>query len=278
MKRNILIIVSAIICVAFMSCTFKFDDDFLRGGDIIKGNGNIVSQNYLVGAFNELSIALPATVNFTVSENYTCTVRVDENILEYLEIKVKNEDLVMKRLDMHKDINLKPTEFVIEVTAPSLEEISLAGSGTLNVLSPLKGEELEVNVAGSGDIAFDQSINYRKIDLSVAGSGNLVCPELVADELEATLAGSGDVKVTDGTVRKAEANVAGSGDIVLTCAIENLEANIAGSGDIKARVNGKLEYTIFGSGDISYYGSPALKGNNVGHSSITRLGDWPQQE
>ena len=273
MKRNILIIVSAIICVASMSCSIKFDDDFLRRGEDIKGNGNIVTQNYLVGAFNELSIALPAKVNFTVSDNYTCTIRVDENILEYLDIKVKNEDLIMKRLDMHKDINLLPTEFVIEVTAPSLEEISLAGSGTLNVLSPLEGKELEVNVAGSGDITFKQSINYPKIELSVAGSGDLVCTELIADQLEATLAGSGDVTVTSGTVRETEANVAGSGDIILTCSIEKLEANIAGSGDIKARVNSRLEYTIFGSGDISYYGNPVLKGNNIGHSSIIRLGD-----
>ena len=273
MKRNILIIVSAIICMVSMSCTIKFDDDFSRRGDNIKGNGNIVTQNYTVSAFNELSIALPATVNFTVSDDYTCTVRVDENILEYLDIMVKNEDLMMKRRDLHKNISLQPTEFVIEVTAPSLEEISLAGSGTLNVLSHLAGKELEVNVAGSGDIIFDQSVNYPRIELSVAGSGDLVCAELVADELEATLAGSGDLKVTSGSVREAEANVAGSGDIVLTCAIENLEANIAGSGDIKARVNGRLEYTIFGSGDIGYYGNPILKGNNVGHSSITRLGD-----
>ena len=89
MKRNILIIVSAIICVAFISCTIKFDDDLLMRKDI-KGNGNIVTQNYLVGTFNELSIALPAKVNFTVSENYTCAIRVDENIMEYLDIKVKS--------------------------------------------------------------------------------------------------------------------------------------------------------------------------------------------
>lgn len=273
MKRNILIITAAIISMAFVSCTIKFDDDFLRGGENVKGNGNIVTKTYGVSAFNEISIALPAMVNFTVSDNYTCTVRVDENIMEYLDIKVKNEELVMKRYDPQKDINLRPTEFVIEVTAPSLEEISLAGSGTLKVLSPLEGKELEVNLAGSGEIVFNETVNYRKIELDVAGSGDLICTELIADELDATLAGSGDVKVSSGNVHEAEASVAGSGDIVLTCNIETLEANIAGSGDIKARVNGRLDYTILGSGDIGYYGSPVLKGNNVGHNSITRLGD-----
>ena len=65
----------------------------------------------------------------------------------------------------------------------------------------------------------------------------------------------------------------GSGDIVLTCDIENLEADIAGSGDIKARVNGKLTYSIFGSGDIGYYGNPIVEGDKVGHAGVRRLGD-----
>ena len=273
MKRNILVIAAAIVSLAFVSCTFHFDGDYSLGGDNIKGNGNIVTQNYTVSAFNELTIALPATVNFTVSDAYTCTIRVDENILEYLEVKVKNEELILKRLNANKNDNLRPTEFVIEVTAPSLEEISLAGSGEFNALSPMEGKELEVNVAGSGDMVFNESVNYPKVEMTVAGSGDIECVKLVAEELEANVAGSGDLKVDGGTVREAEVSIAGSGDIVLTCDIENLEANIAGSGDIKARVNGRLEYTIFGSGEIGYYGNPVLEGNKLGRSSITRLGD-----
>lgn len=271
MKRNILIIAAAIISLAFVSCTFNYDEESSTGWDKIKGNGKIVTQNYDVSAFKEISITLPATVNFTVSDTYTCAVRVDENILEYLEIKVKNDELIMKKTDISK--NLRATEFVIELSAPSLEEITLAGSGKFTVSSPLEGDELDVNVAGSGGIVFNEKINYQKIELMVAGSGDLDCSEMIADELEATIAGSGDIKVDSGTVHGAEVSVAGSGDIVLTCDIKNLEANIAGSGDIKARVNGRLEYTIFGSGEIGYYGNPTLKGSKVGQDNITRLGD-----
>ena len=272
MKRSILLIMTAIVGMSLLSCTINIDGESF-GGNTIKGDGNIVTRPIDVSAFDIVSTSLSATVNFTLADNYSCTVSVDENLFDYLDIKVEDNELLMGKQKEHKNVGLEATKFVIEVTAPSLKAVNLAGSGTFNALSPLQGEGMEVNVAGSGDITFDQSVNYPRIELSVAGSGDLVCAELVADELEATLAGSGDLKVTSGSVREAEANVAGSGDIVLTCAIENLEANIAGSGDIKARVNGRLEYTIFGSGDISYYGNPVLKGNNVGHSSITRLGD-----
>ena len=272
MKRNILIIAAAIIGITLVSCTINVDGETF-GGKTIKGNGNIVTQNYDLTAFDEVSISLPATVNFTVSSEYSCTVRVDENLLEYLDIKVKDDDLIMKKLDKHKNVNLKTTEFVIDITAPSLEEVNLAGSGTFNALSPMEVDDLEVSLAGSGDIVFHKTISVHEIELNVAGSGSLTCEELLADKLDANVAGSGDLKVKGGTVAKAEADVAGSGDCDLYCDIDTLEADLAGSGDIKARVNGKLTYSIFGSGDIGYYGDPIVEGEKVGHAGVRRLGD-----
>ena len=272
MKRHILIIVAALITLPLISCTINVDGKTF-GGETIKGNGNIVTRNYDVTMFDEISVALPATVNFTVSNDYTCAVRVDENLLEYLDIKVKDNDLQLCKPKEHNNTSLRATEFVIEVTAPSLKDISLAGSGTLNVLSPLEGKELEVDLAGSGDIVFHQTLTVHEIDLSVAGSGDLSCNELIADKLDADIAGSGDLKVLSGNVREVETSVAGSGDIVLSCDIVDLDADIAGSGDIKARVSGKLEYSIIGSGDIGYYGNPVLKGSKAGSGGVTRLGD-----
>ena len=270
MKRHILIIIAAFITLSLVSCTINVDGESF-GGKTIKGNGNVVTKTYDVSTFDEISIALPATVNFTVSDDCTCIIRVDENIMECLDIRVKDNDLLLGKLKEHKNTRLKATEFVIEVTAPSLKDISLAGSGTFNVLSPLEGKGLEVDLAGSGDIVFHQTLTVQEIDLTVAGSGNLTCNELIADKLDADIAGSGDLKVVSGNVREVESSVAGSGDIVLSCDIENLDADIAGSGDIKARVNGKLKYSIIGSGDISYYGNPTMEGDKVGSGSVLRI-------
>lgn len=267
MKKHILIIAIAFVGMMLSSC------DFEAYSKTIEGNGNIVTRTYDVSDFNGISVALSAKVNYTVSENYSCIVRVDENLLEYLDIKMKDNDLLLGRLKEHNNTNLKATEFVIEVTAPSLEEINLAGSGEFNALSPMEGEKLEVNLAGSGDVFFKEKVAVGELEMSVAGSGSIDCKEIVADKLETNLAGSGDLKVAGGTVREAEAGVAGSGDVVLYCDIETLEADIAGSGDIKARVSGKLEYGIIGSGDIGYYGNPVVEGDKSGRGKVTRLGD-----
>lgn len=272
MKRNILIIAAAIISMTLNACTINVDGDKL-GGKTVKGNGNIVTRNFDVTAFNEISTSLPATVNFTIADNYSCTVSVDENLFDYLDIKLKDNELLMGKRKEDKNTSLRATKFFIEVTAPSLENINLAGSGTFNVHSPLEAEEMEVNVAGSGDIFFNKMITVKKIEMNVAGSGNVECNALVADKLDGNVAGSGDMKIVSGTVGEATASVAGSGDFNLYCDIENLEANIAGSGDIAARVSGKLKYGIIGSGDIGYYGNPTLEGEKLGSGSVTRLGD-----
>jgi len=272
MKRNIIIIAAVIISMTLNACTFNLDGETF-GNKTIKGSGNIVTQTYDVSAFDEICLSLPATVNFTVSNDYTCAIRVDENLLEYLDIKVKGNELHMEKQKEHKNTNLRATEFVIDVTAPSLDEINVAGSGTFKSHSPLEGEKIEANVAGSGDIIFNKTVTVQEIKLNVAGSGDLFCNELIADKLECNIAGSGDLKVPNGTVSEAKAGVAGSGDIVLTCDIENLEANIAGSGDIKARVNGRLKYGVVGSGDIGYYGNPVVEGSKSGSGSMKRLGD-----
>ena len=271
MKRHFLIIAALIVAMLVQSCTIAISGESL-GGETIKGNGNIVTRDYDMTDFNGISTSLSATVNFTKADSYSCIVSVDENLFEYLDIKVKDNELLMGKRKEDKNTNLKATQFIIEVTAPSLEYLNLAGSGTFNALSPLKGEKLEVNLAGSGDIIFHKSVSAQKTELNVAGSGDLVCNELIADELDSNVAGSGDLKVVCGQVREAEAGVAGSGDIVLTCDIESLDANIAGSGDIKARVNGKLTYGIFGPGDIGYYGNPVVEGDKVG-GRVRRLGD-----
>lgn len=249
MKRHILIIATAIIGMALVSCTIHIDNDLL--GETIKGNGNIIEREFDVTQFDELSCALSATVNFNVSDDYTCKVRVDENIMDYLDIRVEDGELCLGKQQKPRNITLKATEFVIDVTAPSLENINLAGSGDLNFLSTLEGEDLEVNLAGSGNVVFKGEVNIDRLELSVAGSG--------------------DINIENGSILEIEADVAGSGKIVSHAEVQELDVSIAGSGDIIAKVNGTLEYSIIGSGDIQYYGDAEVKGDKLGSGKVKQI-------
>ena len=151
----------------------------------------------------------------------------------------------------HKNINLRATEFVIDVTAPSLDEISLSGSGDINFLSSMNGQKLEINVAGSGNVVFKEDVNVDHLEMSVAGSG--------------------DIYIVKGDIREFEADIAGSGKIVSHAEVQEMDADVAGSGDITAKVNGTLEYSVAGSGDIKYYGDAKVSGKIAGSGSVIRI-------
>lgn len=250
MKRNKLFSATAMLGLALTACNISINGDSF-GGETIQGNGNIVTRSFDVGAFEDLSVAVSATVNFSVSDEYTCTVRVDENLLDYLDIAVKKDELIVKKQDRHKKVNLRATEFVIDITAPSLDEATLAGSGDLNFISPMNELKLEVVLAGSGNVVFKEEANIDHLELSVAGSG--------------------DIHIEKGSIREVEADIAGSGKIVSHAEIQDLDVNVMGSGDITAKVNGKLDYFVAGSGDIKYYGDPELKGKIAGSGSVHRI-------
>ena len=250
MKKHILIITAVIMSMALNSCHISIDEDFFDG-ETIKGNGNVITREYNISEFNELSCDLSATVNFTVAEDYKCTVRVDENLLDYLDVKVSNGELWLARAKEHKKVNLRATEFVFDVTAPSLKEINLVSSGDINIISPLNEKKLEVGLVGSGNVDFKEEVNI--------------------DHLELTVAGSGDINVEKGSIAELEANVIGSGDIVSRAEVQDLDINVTGSGDVTAKANGTLDYYIIGSGDIRYYGDAKVNGKIAGSGSFNHI-------
>ena len=244
MKRLFLILAAAFIGLTLGSCTININTE------IVKGDGHIVTREYDINRFDKVVCALPATVKFSVADEYTCNVRVDENLLDYVDIKVEDGEMVLSQPEPKGGnyVNFNATEFVIDITAPSVDEITLAGSGDINILSPLNEQKMEVTIAGSGNVNFKEDINV--------------------DHLEVSVAGSGDISIEKGMIRELEANVAGSGDIVSHAEAQKMEATVMGSGDITANVTGKLEYQIIGSGDIYYYGGAELEGKIAGSGSI----------
>ena len=247
MKRHLLFLAIAFVGLTFNSCVININ------GESVKGDGNVVTRDFTISHFDELVCALPATVNYSVADQSTCTVRLDENLFDYVDVVVKDGELVLRQPKPKggKYINFNATEFVIDITGPNVDEITLAGSGDLNILSPIHEQSLEVSIAGSGNVVFKEEVDINHLELSVAGSG--------------------DILIDKGTIREIEAEIAGSGKIVSHADVRDLDANVAGSGDITAQVNGSLEYFIAGSGDIKYYGDAEVKGKVMGSGTITRI-------
>ena len=214
---------------------------------VAEGNGNIVTRDYNVAAFDEISMILPATVNYTVADDYSCRVTLDENLFEYLDIHTKGDALNLGYVaEKGQHTNLKPTKFVIDISAPTIEDINTVGSGDFYFVTPFEARKLDISTAGSGSVYFNETTTIHRLEVSIAGSGEVVCKDFYADLVDLSVAGSGDMIIESGTVKKADVSVAGSGSVETRCKLES------------------MDYSIAGSGSIKYLGNVKTKGTNIG--------------
>ena len=214
---------------------------------VVDGNVNLITRDYDVTVFDEISMILPATVHYTVADKCSCRVTLDENLFEYLDIHAKGDELSLGYVyEKVQHTSLKPTKFVIEISAPSIEKISIVGSGDFCFVMPYDAQSLKIQTAGSGSVIFKETANIHLFEMQIAGSGKLECKDLHADHTNLSIAGSGDMCIESGTVKNADISVAGSGSVDIRCQLESMDYNIAGSGSINYIGNVKIKGTNWG--------------------------------
>jgi len=214
-------------------------------GTFAEGNGNIVMRDFDMATFDEISIALPASVTYAVADKCSCRVTLDENLFECVDIYQKGDCLKVEMVKTLQQSDLKPTKFVIELTAPTLEEISLVGGGDFSFITPFEAQKLEVNMAGAYGVFFDETATIQDFKMSLAGAGKLVCENLHADHVNLAVAGPGSMVIKEGKVKSADITVAGTGSVETRCELETMDYTITGTGA------GRIYY----SGDVNVKGT-----------------------
>lgn len=233
---------------------------------VVDGNGNLITRDYDVAAFDEISIALPASVTYAVADKCSCRVTLDENLFECVDIYQKGDCLKVEMVKTLQQSDLKPTKFVIELTAPTLEEISLVGGGDFSFITPFEAPKLEINTAGAYGVFFDETATIDEFEMSLAGAGKLVCKNLHSDHLDWNVAGVGKLLCKNLIAEDVDLSVAGSGGIVIEAGtVKSADLSVAGSGYIETRCAlESMDYNIAGSGRIYYYGDVKVKGYLMG--------------
>ena len=216
-------------------------------GTFAEGNGNVVTRDFDMAAFGEISIALSASVIYAVADKCSCRVTLDENLFECLDIYQKGDCLRVEMVKTLQQSDFKPTRFLIELTAPTLEEISLAGGGDFTVATPFKAPKLEINMAGAYGVFLDETATIQDFKMNLAGAGKLICENLHSDHANLAVAGPGSMVIKEGKVKSADITVAGSGWVETRCELETMDYTITGTG----------------SGRIYYYGDVKVKGTTM---------------
>ena len=135
----------------------------------------------------------------------------------------------------------------VYVTMPTIEALSVSGSGNMRTAEPIKASNLNLSVSGSGDLKLER---------------------LQADDLKSTVSGSGSISMS-GTSSSHEVSISGSGQVDAPgMRSETCRATISGSGNCKVEVTKTLDARIAGSGNVYVTGKPQVNSSTAGSGRV----------
>ena len=243
MKKSIKTILSLII---FFSLSLGHSQSLINKK--VVGNGNITTKTLSTADYDIIKGVGFMDIHLEKGTEGNIAVTTDDNLHEYIEIKVKNKVLIVKT---KKNINLK-TKKGIHITVPfeDISKVTLTGSGDINTKDIIMANEFNASVVGSGDIIL--TVKASKVEVVVSGSGDVTLSGSTSN-LVVGVRGSGDFRGFDLNSQNTNVSVSGSGDAKVV-AKEKLIARVSGSGDIIYKGNpAKRDVKTSGSGDISSY-------------------------
>lgn len=197
-------------------------------------------------------ISSSGSYNVLVTMGNTESLRLEGDAEQIAEIETVVEDGTLKIRNKKRNGSWNRGwngKVNIYVTAKSLKNITLSGSGDIMIKGLVKSTDVSTTLSGSGNITLSlEATNYA-----------------------ATISGSGGIKAS-GKTENAKINVNGSGDFDGNGLRTNVtSAKVSGSGDISINANKALEAAMSGSGNIRYSGSADVKSIKSGSGRITKL-------
>ena len=230
--------------IAF-SVLLLFSSCQMFGGKRIKGNGNIVTQDKTTGAFNSIDVSGAVAVHIRQDSIPSVRIETDENLLEYLDVSVDGNTLVIKTKNGY---NLNPSkEIIVYATAASFEDIDASGACQIISDNLISGNR-ELKIEASGATAINLQVTLPKLTTNVSGSGEVVLKG-VAKEFSGSISGAGSIRGFDLITDKTELDLSGAADAQVT-ANQKLDVEVSGSGDVQYKGNANVNQKISGAGSV----------------------------
>lgn len=236
MKRTSLFIV-CMVAIFFSACE----------KERITGEGPIVTEKRNPGNFSGIDSRISADVYYTPSASYGVEIQAQQNILNILETYTANGNLVIR---FKNDVRVRSHDRItVNVSAPSLNNLRLSGSGNLTAAGSIASSDMDIDVSGSGSMTLQKLTTTGSIHATLSGSGSITVAEGSATELRTKISGSGNIDLRNVPVQKATTNTTGSGDTWVNVR-ESLDVTITGSGSVYYKGSPIINTHISGSGKV----------------------------
>jgi hypothetical protein len=201
----------------------------------ITGSGNVVNQEEMLSGFDAIDISHSFSVDITQGESYSVVIRIDDNLVEYLDI-AKAGSTLMIRFDPTRSYNFFDATMEAEITMPELVGLDLSGNSEARLSGFESARPFTADLSGNSNLRGD----IQAGDLRLDASGNS----------EVTLSGSGGEISVDAS-GSSKVDLAGFLGV-------NGDVGASGASTVKVNLSGRLDADASGSSDIYYQGNPEL--------------------
>lgn len=191
-----------------------------------QGSGVAATQTRDVPPFSAVTLAGSNNVVIRIGGRQSVAVGGDIDVLDHITTRVVEDRLVIGTTGNVTS----QTPMRVDITVPSLQDLSLDGSGVM-VVHGIHTADLTVTLSGSGLIFAGGSVT--RLDVTLSGAGDVRLGGLVAQHARAALDGSGRIALTATT--SLDASLPGTGTILYGGNPADVTKNVTGEGTITSR-------------------------------------------
>ena len=188
------------------------------GGGKNDGDGIVAEKSFDICDFAGIKLDVPASVSYTVAEAPSMSVRLDENLMDYLKVSVT--DGILKIGSTRPLCNFK--EFRIVLSSSALLDLNCSGVVSFASNGPIYADMFTLKTNGAVHVDIDSlAMRYVRTDVNGAGEVDvhIVDVENKYEHKMATvkLNGSGNVILSGSDkVSYVRVDIKGSGTVDLT--------------------------------------------------------------
>jgi hypothetical protein len=182
--------------------------------ETIEGNGNLVSRDVSVNAFNELKASGVYELKLVQGNKEAVKIEADENLQELFEVRNEGSKLV---ISMKKDNNLnikKSSRMRVYVTFKNLKALDLSTVGNVQTENELSFDQLQLKNKSVGNV--DLKFTANQVDIVNTSVGEV---KLTGKAQQATVknSGVGSLDAGDFVVQTMSIENSGVGEAEVNC-------------------------------------------------------------
>lgn len=242
MKKIILIASVLMSSFALSSCNFNF---YGVSSSSECHSHAMISDTIDVDDFNALSACVTTEVVYTQGYENKVIYEVCEEIIDKIEIKVKNNSL---NLGINgENINHK---FKCTVIGKSpLNKIEVSGCCKLIYNGNLKCDDVDLECSGASSIKINGVVETKDLDVDLSGASH-VALNVVCEDLSVDVSGASNASIK-GVTRYADFDASGASSVDADeMNIANLSAEASGASRISATASGKTKISESGVSSV----------------------------